>query len=151
MIGGMGDGLFNYHGKVDRYDSQGTYLGSLPDLNKARSGHACTTFVASNGEEGLLVAGGRGEVYTVSVSTELYLPSTGRWTSGENIPRGVEFLKAVRLNQRLVLIGGDRNGDLVSMEYNAGTWSMKGAIGKIRWYHAIVGVNPSALCPAVFI
>ena len=54
------------HGKVDRweinsiiyiiphfslrYDSEGNYLDSLPDLLEARWLHACTTFTSSNGE-----------------------------------------------------------------------------------------------------
>ena len=36
---------------VPRYNSQGKYLGSLPDLGTARYEHACTTFVSSDGEE----------------------------------------------------------------------------------------------------
>ena len=36
---------------LPRYDSQGKYLGSLPDLGTARYTHACATFVSSDGEE----------------------------------------------------------------------------------------------------
>ena len=61
MIGGA----FPAHGKVDRwevnnniiphfslrYNSEGNYLDSLPDLLEARYSHACTTFTSSSGEE----------------------------------------------------------------------------------------------------
>ena len=45
-----------------RYNSEGRYIDSLPDLNHERAEHACTTFVTSQGEEvdiGKLVFVGR--------------------------------------------------------------------------------------------
>ena len=62
MMGGGWRG----HGKVDRweinnndiithfcfrYDSEGNYIDSLPDLLEARRQHACVTFTSSSGEE----------------------------------------------------------------------------------------------------
>ena len=62
MIGGGNP----VHGKVDRweinnngiithfcfrYDSEGNYIDSLPDLLEARRQHACVTFTSSSGEE----------------------------------------------------------------------------------------------------
>ena len=34
-----------------RYDSEGKYLGSLPDLATPRWFHSCTSFLTSNGEQ----------------------------------------------------------------------------------------------------
>ena len=93
----------NPHLSAPRYNFQGKYLGSLPDLGTARRDHACATFVSSDGEEvgasihkltnsfqkALLVVGGRDTNRDKISSTEIYMPSTGRWTSGGNLPRVV--------------------------------------------------------------
>ena len=74
-IGGYGDMAWHLttrkwegiHGEVDRckwwwsplsssprcprYDSEGNYLGSLPDLDTGRMGHACSSFTSSTGEQ----------------------------------------------------------------------------------------------------
>ena len=34
-----------------RYDSEGKYLGSLPDLATARNRHSCTSFLTDNGDQ----------------------------------------------------------------------------------------------------
>ena len=101
-----------------RYDSEGNYLGSLPDLMTARDNHACSAFT-SDGEEvlsahlinvvfqkkkvpmlfhyllffkqGLLVAGGYNRGYLSS--TEIYLPSNNQWAEAKNLPR-FHFAKA---------------------------------------------------------
>ena len=81
-----------------RYDVNGQHVGSLPDLNLVRFYHACTTFTSATGEQvaflktfcnfdsllfqGLIVAGG-----SVGKSTEVYLPSTNKWTVGGALPR----------------------------------------------------------------
>ena len=85
-----------------RYDSEGKYLGSLPDLATPRRFHSCTSFLTSNNEkvstccpiifllyfkQALLVAGGRNNGGFQISSTEIFLPSDGRWTSGGNLPR----------------------------------------------------------------
>ena len=62
LIGGWGDS--GLHGNVDRcsnqnhgftlcprYDPEGKYLGSLPDLATPRSRHACTSFLTDQGEQ----------------------------------------------------------------------------------------------------
>merc|ERR1719208_234896 len=82
------------HGRVDRYDSKGNYLDSLPDLLEARYSHACTTFTSSSGEEGLLVAGGWNDIGRLS-RTELYLPSKWQWTRGGDFPR--HFIKILSI------------------------------------------------------
>ena len=70
MIGGQSDSSWqgSPHRKVDRYkvfnqssishllffpsyDSQGKFLGSLPDIDTPRMDHACATFVSSQGEQ----------------------------------------------------------------------------------------------------
>ena len=83
-----------------RYDSDGNYLGSLPDLATVRVHHTCATFL-SNGEQvkistscaiifllyfnqALLVAGGRDNSHILS-STEIF--SEGTWTAGGDLPR----------------------------------------------------------------
>jgi len=154
MIGGGSARDSDLHGKVDRYDSQGNHLGSLPDLGTARGYHACATFVSSAGEEGLLVAGGSEGTNKDDglSSTEVYLPSKGRWTSGGTLPRRLFGLAAAHLNQQVVVIGGDdvegNRRDEV-LEYNGLTWSeRKERLEKGRANHAIVEANLSSFCPA---
>ena len=83
-----------------RYDSEGKYLGSLPDLATPRRYHSCTSFLSSNGEQvristscsiifllyfkqAFLVAGGyNGDLLA---STEIF--ADGSWTTGGNLPR----------------------------------------------------------------
>merc|ERR1719394_1947711 len=83
------------HGRLDRYDSKGNYLDSLPDLLEARYSHACTTFTSSRREEGLLVIGGSVRSGSSLSSTELYLPSKRQWTRGGDLPR--HFIKIVSI------------------------------------------------------
>merc|ERR550534_1937344 len=118
MIGG-GDGDTE-HGKVDRYDSKGNYLDSLPDLLEARRQHACTTFTSSNGEEGLLVVGGSNPGYLSS--TELYLPSKKQWTREGDLPRAMWYLRAAQLLERVVVTGGNRD-EVLQYEETARAWS----------------------------
>jgi len=141
----MGGG---YHGKVDRYDSKGNYLDSLPDLLEARTYHACTTFTSSSGEEGLLVAGGdnRGHIS----STELYLPSKKQWTKGGDLPRALSLLRAARLSEDVVVIGGRGYGssyrdEVLQYEETTGAWSEIGKMKKARRGHAVVAVVDKSL------
>ena len=87
-----------------RYETNGHYLGSLPDLNQhdGMQYHACTTFVSAQGEQvdiqidfqihnfgkqGLLAAGGYSYSQNYISTVELYLPSTNQWTNGGELPR----------------------------------------------------------------
>jgi hypothetical protein len=96
-----GAGKRGPHGKVDRYDSEGKYLDSLPDLATPRYNHACTSLI-SNGErvkistscpiilflyfkQVLLVAGGSDNNNDELASTEIF--SNGRWRRVGNLPR----------------------------------------------------------------
>jgi len=149
MIGGSSG---TTHGHVDRYDSQGKHLGSLPDLDTARLNQACANFVSSAGEVGLLVAGGSDINWDQLASTEVYLPSTGKWTSGGNLPRRLAGLRAAHLNQRVVVTGGKDDGrnyrDEV-LEYDGSTWSKKKeTLQTPRSLHTIVAANLPALCSA---
>jgi len=50
-VGGKNrDGMYGMHGNVDRYNSEGEYLDSLPNLAVPRYGHACIAFI-SNGDQ----------------------------------------------------------------------------------------------------
>jgi len=136
------------HGKVDRYDSKGNYLDSLPDLLEWRQLHACTTFTSSSGEEGLLVAGGdnRGHIS----STELYLPSKKQWTKGGDLPRALSLLRAARLSEDVVVIGGRGYGssyrdEVLQYEETTGAWSEIGKMKKARRGHAVVAVVDKSL------
>ena len=88
-----------------RYDSEGKYLGSLPDLATPRRAHGCSSFVDSNGDQVstclpvifllyfkqvLLVVGGINPG-TLS-STEIFFPSSESWTKAENLPRFLNHL-----------------------------------------------------------
>merc|ERR1719318_1023182 len=126
----MGGG-YGTHGKVDRYDSEGNHIDSLPDLLEARLPHGCTTFTSSSGEEGLMVAGGYNGRWSIT-STELYLPSKKQWTRGGDLPRALEGLAAARLLKRVVVIGGGMrysNDEVLQYEETAGAWS---EIGKMK-------------------
>ena len=89
---------------VVRYETNGHYLGSLPDLNQhtGMQYHACSTFVSAKGEQvgfhidfqiqisvkqGLLAAGGYSYSSNYFSTVELYLPSTNQWTNGGELPR----------------------------------------------------------------
>merc|ERR1712130_125000 len=162
MIGGEG-AYDRYrdttHGKVDRYDSEGKYLGSLPDLNRRRWRHACSTFFSSEGEQGLLVAGGYPS--GSGSSTELYLPSNKRWISGGDLPRRLYGPKAAHLDERVVLIGVaemtgsfrdevlEFDASIITWEVGSGTgqWAQIGSMDSAREDHAIVEANLSAICP----
>merc|ERR1711962_169241 len=147
MIGGCCS-----HGKVDRYDSKGNYLNSLPDLLEARRRHACTTFTSSSGEEGLLVAGGYNGGEYLS-STELFLPSKKQWTKGGDLPRAMRGLRAARLSERVVVTGGLDDGrnyrdEVLQYEETTEAWSEIGKMKKARDYHAVVEVDVSLFCSA---
>jgi len=134
------------HGKVDRYNSKGNYLNSLPDLLDARRGHGCTTFTSSNGEEGLLIAGGLNDDGSLS-RTELYLPSKKRWTRGGELPRAMGSLRAARLSEHVVVIDEPRR-ELLQYEETAKAWSKIGRMKKLRSWPAVVSVDVSQYCPA---
>jgi len=94
---------------------------------------------------GLLVAGG-----SKDSSTEVYLSSNGRWTSGGNLPRALFGLRAAHLNQRVVVTGGKDYGFNIRdevLEYDGSTWSEKKERMEIkRFRHAIVEANLPTLC-----
>jgi len=146
MIGGGQQppigGFYPTHGKVDRYDPEGNYLDSLPDLLEARGLHACTTFTSSSGEEGLLVAGGYND--GLLSSTELYLPSKKQWTRGGDLPRVMQHLRAARLSDRAVVTGGYDDGyidEVLQYDETAGAWSEIGKMKKARSNHAVVDLS----------
>jgi len=135
------------HGKVDRYDVNGQHVGSLPDLNLVRFYHACTTFTSATGEQGLIVAGG-----SVGKSTEVYLPSTNKWTVGGALPRKLMWPGAAYLNQQIVLTGGydgdsrTNRAEVLQYDLAAGNWSEIGKLEGERYNHAVVRANFDAVC-----
>jgi len=115
------------HGKVNRY---GKNSGSLPDLVTPRKHHGCSSFLTDQGEEAILVAGGSvegSEGWIPISSTELFLPSTNRWTEVGSLPRGLIYPRAAQLNQRMVVTGGwDGNStrdEVLQYNLETGTWS----------------------------
>jgi len=138
-IGGYGNSV--WHGKVDRYDSEGKYKDSLPDLATPRSGHGCTSFI-TNGEQALLVAGGWDGSARLA-STEIY--SNGVWRPGGNLPRAMSGLRAAHLNQQAAVTGGIDDENNISdevLQYNPSnnTWSKMGTMKKRRVMHAVTEV-----------
>jgi len=153
-IGGSAGGL-NVHGKVDRYDSEGNYLDSLPDLATPRWQHACTTFF-TNSEQVLLVAGGlkRPGPRPTLASTEIY--SNGVWRPVGNLPRALSGLKAAHVNQQVVVTGGsddEKNYRDEVLQYGYvgtyDTWTQMTEKMKVpRGDHAVVEANLALLCTA---
>jgi len=141
------------HGKVDRYDSQGNYLGSLPDLIEPRGDHACASFTSSNGEKGFLVAGG--VVWGYLSSTEIFLPSENKWRKGGDLPWGLRGPRAFHLNGQVFVTGGyhvisrvgTQRAEVLAYDASTDTWVEIGKMEKARAWHAVVGVNLRALCP----
>jgi hypothetical protein len=143
-----GAGKRGPHGKVDRYDSEGKYLDSLPDLATPRYNHACTSLI-SNGERVLLVAGGSDNNNDELASTEIF--SNGRWRRVGNLPRALSGLRAAHLNQQVVFIGGQDDDNNIRdevLQYNPSTktWRQKtGSLKNGRRDHAVTIVNLDAL------
>jgi hypothetical protein len=144
-IGGFGNS--GPHGKVDRYDSDGTYLDSLPDLATPRYNHACT-MVISNGEKTLLVAGGSDNNNDELASTEIF--SNGRWRRVGNLPRALSGLRAAHLNQQVIVTGGSDDENNIRdevLQYNPSTKTWRQRTGSLtgRRDHAVTIVNLDAL------
>lgn len=152
MIGGRGGTPTSQHGKVDRYDSDGNYLGSLPDIATPRSGHTCARFFTNEGEQALLIAGGiNGNNQGIESSTELYLPSNNQWTRAAEFPRKLFNLMSGNLNQNVIVTGGAESGknfrdEVTEYDTVTGRWSEVGHMQRARSSHAIVGVNLAAVC-----
>lgn len=149
--GGYGSDIQS-HGKVDRYDSQGNHIGLLPDLGTPRAAHACATFSTSLGEEGLLVVGGydsNQQPATELSSTELYLPSTGRWVAGGSFPRKLIGHRAALLNQQVVVTGGTAGTEVLQYNMTEDNWEQIGTITEGRIWHAITEVNLGDVCTGV--
>jgi len=146
-IGGYNRGV---HGRVDRYDSEGKHLFSLPNLAIPRQNHACTAFM-SRGEKALLVAGGFDGGERIS-STEIF--SNGRWTTGGNLPRPLQGLKGANVNQNLFAIGGqddeyEKRNEVLQFDVESRTWTQIGTLGQTHYMHAIAEANLGALCHPV--
>jgi hypothetical protein len=142
----------NLHGKVDRYNSEGKYLDSLPDLPTPRFYHSCTSFLTSNGEQALLVAGGWGYGGGYLSSTVFF--SNGKWKTGGSLPRALMGLRAANLNQQVVVTGGNNDGKNIRdevLQYNveAGRWTQIGKLKRRRVEHAVTEANLGAVCRPV--
>merc|ERR1712008_149462 len=105
------------------------------------------SFLTSNGEQALIVAGGYNGVDLLA-STELF--SNGRWTTGGNLPRELYGLKAGQLNQQMVVTGGEDDGgnlrdEVLLFNPATDTWSQIGKLKTGRGIHAVAEVNLRAL------
>jgi len=152
-IGGYESGVFikEFHGKVDRYDSEGNHVGSLADLNVPRREHACMSFI-SEGEQALLVAGGKSDDIERVASTEVYLPRKHRWTRVANLPRGLKGLRGAHFNHQLVVAGGSdgtKRDEVLQYDIESDTWSEIGKMASARRHFGMVEVNLRAICPEI--
>jgi len=142
------------HGKVHRYNSDGEFLETLPDLNHRRAEHACTTFVTAQGEEGVLVVGGSGRIWaTMEETTEIFLPSTGRWTEASPIIGDkAQSVRAALYNQQIIIVGGigaPSNAiadEIYAYDAEADSWKELASLEMGRCRHAITQVNLTAVC-----
>merc|ERR1719220_1069558 len=117
-----------------------------------------------NQQKALLVTGGWIEEngYGYEKSTEIYLPSTNKWTSGGKLPRGMKGLRAAHLNQQVVVTGGFGNDctkrthggsscstrhfdEVLQYDVEAGKWTQINSLQKGRSSHGIAEVNLAAL------
>jgi len=145
---------FAIHGKVHRYDSEGRYLETLPNLNQRRADHACSTFVSSQGEQGVLVVGGLSASWAIGASsTEIFLPSSGRWVLASPLIGGkVEGVKAGIYNQQVLVFGGKgaRSNiyadEIYAYDAESDTWTEMAKMVQVRGWHAITEANLTAVC-----
>jgi len=112
-----------YHHYVDRYDLTGKsrdltgFIGPLPDMLQGRGGHACGSFTDSNGDQVLIVTGGRtpdpNDIYSTMPidTTELLFPAAISWTPGAALPRPLVGARAASLPFTLIVTGGQVDDD----------------------------------------
>jgi len=112
-----------YHHYADRYDLTGKsrdltgFIGPLPDILQGRGLHACGSFTDSNGDQVLIVTGGRTPDPNDSYSTmpidttELLLPAASSWIPGAALPRPLFGARAASLPLTLIVTGGQLDND----------------------------------------
>ena len=116
-------GIYN-HTTVSRYGKKGWIEDFSSELKTGRLSHGCSTFLSRDNErvkfnlvlikhsfnkiKVLLVTGGYSYGYGTLASTEVYRPSTGEWREvpGGALPRPMNGVRVVTLNNRVLLFGG---------------------------------------------
>jgi len=170
-----------YHHHVDRYDLTGKsrdltgFIGPLPDLLQGRGLHACGSFTDSNGDQVLIVTGGRSPdpnnlgwespeldlelnpgrcCSTIPIdTTEILLPAAISWTPGAALPRPLVGARAASLPLTLIVTGGQLGDDqdptdqIIRYLPDEERWEIQ------EWKlpvpssnHAILPVNLASLC-----
>merc|ERR1719234_67828 len=112
-----------YHHFVDRYDLTGKsrdltgFIGPLPNMLQGRGGHACGSFTDANGDQVLIVTGGRtpdpNDIYSTMPidTTELLFQAASSWTPGAALPRPLVGARAASLPLTLIVTGGQVDDD----------------------------------------
>jgi len=122
------------------------FVKYMPNLNKGRYNHGCTSYT-TGGEQVLLVTGGFdvGGGYKRLDSTEVLYLSWSRWAEiSAKLPRRLSGVRLITVNNRVLLFGGmddgdEHNDDILHVEGNS--WSNLGTMTKGRSGHSLSVVN----------
>lgn len=144
----------NYQDYVTEYQLNDVTETPLTPLLKPRREHACGSFLNDNGQQVLLVTGGRqpgaGPTSTTEVATHTSgVPLQWREVETGNLPTPRNALRATTVDNIVYVTGGrDDNNDYLSsiLYWNAATesWGLAGYLSVARDYHGATAV-PSAL------
>ena len=91
-------------GTVSRYDLNG-WKEDIGRLNTPRVYHACTRFTNNDGAEINLVCGGTDSNDDTTASCEQNIAGTLHWTYTTSLPRPLEGLAGITLDNRVLMMG----------------------------------------------
>merc|ERR1739838_904456 len=93
---------------VSRYNWNG-WVEDLPHLIEGRAHHGCGSYLRSDGNQVLLVAGGFAKGAYIS-STELLTTDSSAWTMTTPLPRATDSMSCATLENTLYMTGGTYSG-----------------------------------------
>jgi len=122
---------------AELYDPATGQWSATGSLSAPRFNHIAVRL--ANGK--VLVAGGNGDSFSISLSTaEIYDPDTGTWSATGNLSVARAGHTATRLGDGRVLVTGGFSGGLAHNSAElydpaTGAWSPAGAMNSPRYYH----------------
>lgn len=126
---------------VSVYSLQG-WQEDLSPLNTGRFQHACSSYM-SGGRRMYLVTGGW-DGSQILDSTEVFDPSVGSWTLGAKLPWPVSGMRAININDRVLIFGGENYigtshyyDDILEYDPEEDSMVTVGHLTQTRAWHAI--------------